>query len=96
MATTLQQLQMDYIHMKQQSMRQLDYIYDARFSALQQQKRRMRLVIDQVIDQQLHQMVESLITEQCLLKSGIAPPIKHHANTLEVCAISFTFFSLFF
>ena len=76
--------------MKQQSMQQLDYIYDARISSLQQQKRRMRLVIQQVIDHQLHQMVESFITAQCSLETDPTPPITHQIDPLEVYSIPFT------
>ena len=97
MAAFLQNLQMEFIYLKEQAMHQLDYIYDARIRSLQQQKWRMRLVIQQVIDHQLHQIVESFITAQCSLETDPTPPITHQIDPLEVYSIPFTvlLFSLF-
>ena len=76
--------------MKHQAMQQLDYIYDARISSLQQQKWRMRLVICQIIDRQLHQIVESFIFAQCSMESNIIPSIEHQIDPLEVRSMDFT------
>lgn len=81
MAVVQQQIQMEFMSMKLQTMRQLDETYDRYISTLQQQKRGIRLALEHVIDYQSFVALQSLIAVPQSNELDIPPRIKQEIHS---------------